>query len=87
MRTLRLLRFGVALAALGGVALIAFALAEKIPVPLGVIGAGLLFLLAIPLLLFLQMTIGLRVANVNRTLDEAAHIDPPPSQKVGQNPS
>lgn len=87
MNMLRLLRFGVALAALGGIALIAFALAGRIAVPLGVIGAGLLFLLVIPLLLFFRMTIGLRAVNVNRTLDEAAHIDPPPSQKVGQNPS
>lgn len=87
MKALRLLRFGVALAALGGVALIAFALADKISVPLGVVGAGLLFLLVIPLLLFLQMTIGLRAVNVNRTLDDTAHTDPPPSQKVGQNPS
>lgn len=87
MRALRLLRMGVAMSAIGGMALIFAALTGRIAVPVGVIGAGVLFLLVIPLLLFFRMTIGLRAVNVSRTLDDAAQIDPDPSRKVGQNPS
>jgi hypothetical protein len=87
MRALRLLRLGVAMSAIGGVALIFAALTGRIAVPLGVIGAGILFLLVIPLLQFLRMTIGLRAANEERTPGDHARNDPKNGQKVGQNPS
>jgi len=87
MRALRLLRLGVAMSAIGGVALIFAALTGRVAVPLGVIGAGVLFLLVIPLLLFFRMTIGLRAVNEKRTSSDHARNDPPKRQKVGQNPS
>lgn len=77
MRALRLLRMGVLMSAIGGVALVLAAWLGRIAVPVGVVGAGVLFLLVIPLLLFLRMTIGLRAVNENRTLIDHSQIDPP----------
>lgn len=87
MRALRLLRMGVVMSAIGGMALIFAALTGRIAVPLGVIGAGVLFLLVIPLLLFFRMTIGLRAVNEKRTSGAHAQNDPDDEQIVGQNPS
>lgn len=87
MRALRLLRLGVVTCAIGGAALIFAALTGRIAVPIGVIGVGLLFLLVIPLLSFLRLTIGLRIANEKRTSGSHAQNDPPETRKVGQNPS
>lgn len=87
MRALRLLRLGVAMSAIGGMALIFAALTGRIAVPVGVIGAGVLFLLVIPLLSFLRLTIGLRAMNEKRTTRDHTRIDPDNGQKAGQNPS
>lgn len=87
MRALRLLRLGVAMSAIGGAALIFAALTGRVAVPLGVIGAGVLFLLVMPVLSFLRMTIGLRAMNEKRTTQDHTRIDPEDAQKVGQNPS
>ena len=87
MRALRLLRLGVAMSAIGGVALIFAALTGRIAAPLGVIGAGVLFLLVIPLLQFLRMTIGLRAANEEQTSGDHTQNSLQKGQKAGQNPS
>lgn len=77
MRAMRLLRMAVLMCAIGGVALVLAAWLGRIAVPVGVVGAGVLFLLVIPLLLFLRMTIGLRAMNENRTLIDHSRTDPP----------
>jgi hypothetical protein len=87
MRALRLLRLGIVMSAIGGVALIFAALTGRVAVPIGVIGAGVLFLLVIPLLSFFRLTIGLRIANEKRTSGSHAQNDPPETRKVGQSPS
>ena len=87
MRALRLLRLGVAMSAIGGVALVFAAMTGRVAVPVGVTGAGLLLLLVIPLLLFLRMTILLRALNENRTLAAISQTGPPEEQKVVRNPS
>lgn len=87
MKAIRLLRLGVAMSAMGGMALIFAALTGRVAVPVGVVGAGLLYLLVIPMLLFFRMTLILRTMNEERTSPPAAQDDPSDAHKVGQNPS
>lgn len=86
MRAIRLVRLALAMSAIGGFALIAAALASRIPMVVGVAGSGLLFLLVIPALLFWRMTLMLAAMNENRTSLPPSQSDPPDEAEVGQNP-
>lgn len=87
MRALRLVRMAIVMCALGGAALVLAAWLGRIAVPVGVVGAGLLFLFVIPALQFVRMTIGLRAVNEKRTSGIAGDQDAPDVQKVGSTPS